>query len=440
VAKKVVFVCDACGYETFKWMGKCPRCGGWDTIREFKVDKAAESQEKKSPVIVSDDDITEERIVLGIEEMDRVLGGGLTTGSSILLGGDPGIGKTTLCFAIAARMVELGLNVLYVSGEESLKQLASRRKRLNLNGNFPILATNQLDDIIEAASGKAYDLVIIDSIQSVYNSSLPMLPGNVSQIKDVSSKLTMAMKSMDTTLIFIGHVTKEGAIAGPKILEHMVDTVLYFEGDKMLPYRMLRAIKNRYGPVDEVGIFQMKKEGLISIENPSQFFVSERGDIGSGSALFPYITGSRPIILEVQAVTPKTNFSIPKRLSLGYDVNRLFILIAVIEKAIGKPFFDRDVYVNVTGGMKVNEPAVDLSVAASIISSLKDIAIGQDTALFGEVGLTGEIRRIVYMDMRIRECERLGIRKIFCPKGIEKVQGLEIVPLKNIRELYEHIT
>jgi len=439
VAKKVVFVCDACGYETFKWMGKCPRCGGWDTIREFKVDKAAESQEKKSPVIVSDDDITEERIVLGIEEMDRVLGGGLTTGSSILLGGDPGIGKTTLCFAIAARMVELGLNVLYVSGEESLKQLASRRKRLNLNGNFPILATNQLDDIIEAASGKAYDLVIIDSIQSVYNSSLPMLPGNVSQIKDVSSKLTMAMKSMDTTLIFIGHVTKEGAIAGPKILEHMVDTVLYFEGDKMLPYRMLRAIKNRYGPVDEVGIFQMKKEGLISIENPSQFFVSERGDIGSGSALFPYITGSRPIILEVQAVTPKTNFSIPKRLSLGYDVNRLFILIAVIEKAIGKPFFDRDVYVNVTGGMKVNEPAVDLSVAASIISSLKDIAIGQDTALFGEVGLTGEIRRIVYMDMRIRECERLGIRKIFCPKGIEKVQGLEIVPLKNIRELYEHL-
>ncbi len=439
MAKKIVFVCDACGYETFKWMGKCPRCGGWDTIREYKVDKAAEPQEQKSPVIVSDDDITEERIVLGIEEMDRVLGGGLTTGSSILLGGDPGIGKTTLCFAIAARMAALGLNVLYVSGEESLKQLASRRKRLNLNGNFPILATNQLDDIIEAASGKAYDLVIIDSIQSVYNSSLPMLPGNVSQIKDVSSKLTMAMKSMDTTLIFIGHVTKEGAIAGPKILEHMVDTVLYFEGDKMLPYRMLRAIKNRYGPVDEVGIFQMKQEGLISIENPSQFFVSERGDIGSGSALFPYITGSRPIILEVQAVTPKTNFSIPKRLSLGYDVNRLFILIAVIEKAIGKPFFDRDVYVNVTGGMKVNEPAIDLSVAASIISSLKDIAIGQDTALFGEVGLTGEIRRIVHMDMRIRECERLGIKKIFCPKGIEKVQGLEVIPLKNIRELYEHL-
>ncbi|HOE17677.1 MAG TPA: DNA repair protein RadA [Syntrophorhabdaceae bacterium] len=440
VAKKVVFVCDACGYETFKWMGKCPKCQGWDTIREYKVDKATESQEKKTPVIVTDDDITEERIILGIEEMDRVLGGGLTTGSSILLGGDPGIGKTTLCFEIAARMVELGLNVLYVSGEESLKQLASRRKRLDLKGNFPILATNQLDDILEAASEKAYDLVIIDSIQSVYDSRLPMLPGNVSQIKDVSSKLTIAMKSTDTTLIFIGHVTKEGAIAGPKILEHMVDTVLYFEGDKMLPYRMLRAIKNRYGPVDEVGIFQMKKGGLISVENPSQFFISERGDIGSGSALFPYITGSRPIILEVQAVTPKTNFSIPKRLSLGYDINRLFILIAVIEKALGKPFYDRDVYVNITGGMKVNEPAVDLSVAASIISSFKDIVIGQDTALFGEVGLTGEIRKIVYMDMRFRECERLGIKKIFCPKGVEKVPGLEVIPLKNIRELYEHIT
>ena len=439
MAKKTVFVCDACGYETFKWMGKCPKCGGWDTIREYKIDKAIESQAKRSPVIVSDDEIAEERVILGIDEMDRVLGGGLTVGSSILLGGDPGIGKTTLCFEIAARMVELGLNVLYVSGEESLKQLASRRKRLNLGGNFPILATNQLDDIMEAVSGTAYHLVIIDSIQSTYNSSLPMLPGNVSQIKDVSSKLTMAMKSMDTTLIFIGHVTKEGAIAGPKILEHMVDTVLYFEGDKMLPYRMLRAMKNRYGPVDEVGIFQMKKEGLISVENPSQFFVSERGDIGSGSTLFPYITGSRPIILEVQAVTPRTNFSIPKRLSLGYDVNRLFILIAVIEKAIGKPFFDRDVYVNVTGGMKVNEPAVDLSVAASILSSFKDVAIGQDTALFGEVGLTGEIRKIVYMDMRIRECERLGIKRVFCPKGVEKVSGLEIIPLKNVRELYEHL-
>jgi DNA repair protein RadA/Sms len=249
----------------------------------------------------------------------------------------------------------------------------------------------------------------------------------------------MEMKRSETAHIFIGHVTKEGAIAGPKILEHMVDTVLYFEGDKMLPYRMLRAMKNRYGPVDEVGIFQMRQEGLVSVENPSEFFVSERGDIGSGSTLFPYVTGSRPIVLEVQAITPKTAFSMPKRLSLGYDMSRLFILIAVMEKVLGKPFFDKDVYVNVTGGMKVTEPAIDLAVAGSILSSYKDVNIGKDTALFGEIGLTGEIRKIVNMEARLKECERLGIKKVLCPRGVEKVKGLETVPLKTIRDLYEHI-
>jgi DNA repair protein RadA/Sms len=250
----------------------------------------------------------------------------------------------------------------------------------------------------------------------------------------------MELKALDTTMIIIGHVTKEGAIAGPKILEHTVDTVLYFEGDKVLPYRMIRAIKNRFGPVDEVGIFQMTKDGLASVENPSQFFVSERDDIAPGSTLFPYMSGSRPLILEVQAITQKTNFSMPRRLSLGYDVNRLFILISVIEKTIGKSLFDRDIYVNITGGMKVNEPAVDLCVAASILSSYKDINIGQHAAFFGEVGLTGEIRKIVYMDTRIKECTRLGIQKIFCPKGVERMDGVEVIPLKNLRELYERIT
>ncbi|MBA4391019.1 MAG: DNA repair protein RadA [Syntrophus sp. (in: bacteria)] len=437
--KNTVFVCENCGYETSKWMGKCPRCMNWDTLREFTPAQIDKSHDRQQPVFVSDDDISEERVVLGIPEMDRVLGGGLTIGSAILLGGDPGIGKTTLCFEIASKLVDLGMKVLYVSGEESLKQLASRKKRLQLSSGFPFLTTNQLDDILDAASAERYNLIIIDSIQSTYNSKLPMLPGSVSQIKDVSTRLTMELKAMDTAMIIIGHVTKEGAIAGPKILEHTVDTVLYFEGDKMLPYRMLRAIKNRYGPVDEVGIFQMTKDGLASVENPSQFFVSERDDMAPGSTLFPYITGSRPIILEVQAITQKTNFSMPRRLSLGYDVNRLFILISVLEKAIGKSLFDRDIYVNITGGMKVNEPAVDLCVAASILSSYKEINIGLHAAFFGEVGLTGEIRKIVYMDMRIKECERLGIKKIFCPKGVEGTDGLEIVPLKNIKDLYEHI-
>jgi DNA repair protein RadA/Sms len=438
MGKKTVFVCEACGYETYKWLGKCPRCSGWETIKECVVEKTDVLSEEK-PVIVSDEELPEERIILGIEEMDRVLGGGLTCGSSILLGGDPGIGKTTLCFEIVSRMIDLGFAALYVSGEESLRQLSSRRKRLALNSPFPILVTNRCEDILQAVKAKRYRLVVIDSIQSVYNSKLPMLPGSLSQIRDVSTRLIRELKETETSHILIGHVTKEGTIAGPRILEHMVDTVLYFEGDKMLPYRMLRAIKNRFGPVDEVGIFQMRKEGLVSVENASAFFVSERGDIGSGSTLFPHVTGSRPIILEVQAITPKTNFSIPKRLSLGYDMNRLFILIAVVEKVLGKPFFDRDVYVNVTGGMKVMEPAIDLAVAASIISSYREISLGRETALFGEIGLTGEVRKVMNMDIRLKECERLGIQRVFCPKGAESLEGMEIFSLKNVRELYEHI-
>jgi DNA repair protein RadA/Sms len=438
MSKKTIFVCEGCGYETFKWMGKCPRCEGWDTIKEFRIEKD-ETATPEKPVLVSDEDLTEERVVLGIEEMDRVLGGGLTCGSAILLGGDPGIGKTTLCFEIAARMVELGHSVLYVSGEESLRQLSSRRKRLMLGNPFPMLTTNRMEDILDAIGDHTYNLVIIDSIQSVYNSRLPMLPGSPTQIRDVSSRLIREMKKQETAHIFIGHVTKEGAIAGPKILEHMVDTVLYFEGDKTLPYRMLRAIKNRYGSVDEVGIFQMVKEGLVSVENASQFFVSERGDIGSGSTLFPHITGSRPILLEVQAITPKTNFAMPKRLSLGYDMNRLSILIAVIEKVLGKTLFDRDIYVNVTSGMKVGETAVDLSVAGAILSSYLDLNIGKDTALLGEVGLTGEIRRVAGVDMRIRECERLGITRVFCPRGAEGISGMDIIPLKNLKEFYDRL-
>ncbi|MFZ2800208.1 MAG: DNA repair protein RadA [Syntrophorhabdus sp.] len=438
MAKKTVFSCEACGHETFKWMGKCPKCGGWDTIKEFRIEKEELSQQEK-PIFVSEEDLPEERIILGINEMDRVLGGGITCGSSILLGGDPGIGKTTLCFEIASKMVELGFDALYVSGEESLRQLSSRKKRLHLKGSFPILATNHVEDILRAVSDKYYKFAVIDSIQSTYNSRLPMLPGSVSQIKDVSTRLIMEMKRSETAHVFIGHVTKEGAIAGPKILEHMVDTVLYFEGDKTLPYRMLRAIKNRYGPIDEVGIFQMRTEGLVSVENPSEFFVADRGDISSGSTLFPYVTGSRPIVLEVQAITPKTTFSMPKRLSLGYDINRLFILIAVLEKVLEKPFFDRDIYINVTGGMKVADPAIDLAVAGSILSSYNDMNIGKDTALFGEIGLTGEIRKVINMEARLKECERLGIKRVLCPRGAERIPGVETIPLKTIRDLHKQL-
>jgi DNA repair protein RadA/Sms len=434
--RKVTNVCEACGHETLKWMGKCPRCGAWDTIREIKVEPE-ERQERQKPVVIDGDDLAEERIILGIEEMDRVLGGGLTKGSSILMGGDPGIGKTTLCFAIASRIAEMGLRVLYVSGEESLRQLAGRKKRLGLDSSFALLVTNHVTDILESVQEGGYHLVIIDSIQSIYNSRLAFLPGSASQIRDVSSRLIRELKAREVSHIFIGHVTKEGAIAGPKILEHMVDTVLYFEGDRMMPYRMLRAIKNRYGPVDEIGMFQMKKEGLVSVE-PSLFFLADREKEGSGSSLFPHVTGSRPLVIEIQAICPKTAFSFPKKLSIGYDVNRLFILIAVLEKALAFPFFDRDVYVNVTGGIKVSEPAVDLAIAASVLSTYRDVS-WRDAAFFGEVGLTGEVRRVVNMEMRLRECERLHLKKVFCPMGAEGVSGIEVVEVRHLRELHEHL-
>lgn len=436
VKRKTIFMCDSCGYESYKWMGKCPRCGGWDTIREVEAEPEL-SRETAIPVIIEDDEVTEERITLGIDEMDRVLGGGLTRGSSILLGGDPGIGKTTLSFAVASRLSELGMAVLYVSGEESLKQLAGRKKRLGLKSPFSLLVTNRLEDIVQAINKGEYGLLVIDSIQSIYNSRLAFLPGSTSQIRDVSSRLIRDLKAKEITHIFIGHVTKEGTIAGPKILEHMVDTVLYFEGDRTMPYRMLRAIKNRYGPIDEIGLFQMGQAGLTSVE-PSLYFLSERGQAGPGSTLFPHVTGSRPLIIEVQAICPKTSFSFPKKLSIGYDVNRLFILAAVLEKSLGMPFSDRDVYVNVTGGIKVNEPAVDLSVAASILSSYRDGSWGE-AAFFGEVGLTGEIRRVFSMEMRLRECERLHMRKVFCPPAGESPPGLEVVPVRHIRELYGYL-
>jgi DNA repair protein RadA/Sms len=263
------------------------------------------------------------------------------------------------------------------------------------------------------------------------------LPGSVSQIRDVSSRLIRELKQREIAHVFIGHVTKEGAIAGPKILEHMVDTVLYFEGDRMMPYRMLRAIKNRYGPVDEIGLFQMKKEGLTSVE-PSLFFLADRGEGGSGSSLFPHVTGSRPLLIEIQAICPKTAFSFPKKLSIGYELNRLFILVAVLEKALALPFFDRDVYVNVTGGIKVSEPAIDLAIVASLLSTYKDRSWG-DAAFFGEVGLTGEVRRVASMDMRLRECERLHIGKVFCPAATEGLPGIEVVPVRHLRDLAEYL-
>jgi DNA repair protein RadA/Sms len=417
-------------------LGRCPRCEAWDTIEKKEPVQQAGSP-REMPRTLGEEDFTDERTVLGIEELDRVLGGGLTKGSAILLGGDPGIGKTTLCFHIASTVLGLGLSVLYVSGEESVRQLASRRRRLGMTVDFPVLVTSSIDDVLGAAGEGRYDLVVVDSIQSLCNPALPMAAGTVGQIRDVASRLIQELKRQETSHILIGHVTKEGLIAGPKLLEHMVDTVLYFEGDKSLPYRLVRAIKNRFGSVDEVGIFQMTGTGLLGVENPSHFFIGDRGEAGPGSALFPALTGSRPIVVEIQAVTPKTSFANPRRLCLGYDVNRLHIMLAVIEKVSGQSLYDRDVFVNITGGLRMGETAADLAVAGAILSSLRNRTLGLNTAVFGEIGLTGEVRRVMHTETRVKECRRMGVERIIAPRGVEAPPGVELSALKNVRGLLD---
>lgn len=431
-----MFVCEICGYESVKWMGRCPSCKSWDSLAQKERSQKPEREMRRRVLTLSSHEIGEERIILGIGEMDRVLGGGLTKGSSILLGGDPGIGKTTLCFQIASKIAELGGKCLYVSGEESLRQLSLRKTRLGLKGDFNVLVTNDLSEILHEVGSERYDLVIVDSIQSIYDSSIPSLAASIAQLKNVSMKLITKMKENEEAHILIGHVTKEGQIAGPKLIEHMVDTVLYFEGEKVFPYRILRAVKNRYGPSDEVGIFQMTEKGLISVKNPSEYFVSERVGMSPGSALFPHISGSRSIIVEVQALTPKSTIPNPKRISLGYDVNRLYVLCAILERHLGRSLSTRDVFVNITGGIRINEPAIDLAIVASVISSVKEIKIGKDISFFGEVGLTGEVRKVINADGRIKESERMGIKRVVCPKGAPKKKGIEVVEIETIEDLY----
>lgn len=434
-----MFVCEICGYESLKWMGRCPSCKSWESLIERKVPHQLQGERKSKVLKLSSQELIEERIVLGIGEMDRVLGGGLVRGSSILLGGDPGIGKTTLCFQVASKISELGGKCLYVSGEESVKQLAQRRTRLSLKGDFSVLVTNDLSDILFEVGRENYDLVIVDSIQSIYDSSIPSIAASIAQLKNVSMKLIRSMKEKEEAHILIGHVTKEGQIAGPKLIEHMVDTVLYFEGEKVFPYRILRAVKNRYGPSDEVGIFQMTENGLLSVRNPSEYFMSERVGMTPGSSLFPHVSGSRSIIVEVQALTPKSSIPNPKRISLGYDVNRLYVLCAILEKLMGRSLFGRDVFVNITGGIRISEPAIDLAVVASIISSAKEIKIGKDISFFGEVGLTGEVRKVIGAESRIRESERMGIKRVVCPKGVKQKKGIEVIEVDDIGDLYSVI-
>lgn len=452
---KSSFQCQACGYTTPKWIGKCPDCGAWNSFVEEKESpkslKGSYIVEKLQPLneIVS---ASERRMQTGIGELDRVLGGGLVAGAVILIGGDPGIGKSTLLLQAVSSLAEKTLRtsaklsksqtVLYVSGEESPEQIKLRAERLSINSPHIILFPETLvENIIETSRKLNPAVVVIDSIQTIYTEELSSAPGSVSQIRDSASKLMMFAKKTAIPVFLIGHVTKEGSIAGPRVLEHLVDTVLYFEGDKGHAYRIIRSIKNRFGSTNEIGVFTMTDSGLSGIDNPSELFLSERTTNISGSTVIASIEGTRPLLVELQALVSPTTFGIPRRTSMGVDFNRVNLLIAVLEKKAGIQLGGMDVFINIVGGLKVNEPASDLGIIASLISSFREIPIDRDTFFFGEVGLSGEIRAVSMAEQRIREAAKIGFKKAIIPESNrERLRNdfeLLISGVKNVQEVIE---
>ena len=435
---KIKHVCSSCGYETLKWLGKCPECEEWNTFSEELVDN------KKSPPVSSNsvnvvklDEIIEtdeKRIQTNISEFDRVLGNGFMQGSVVLIGGDPGIGKSTLIMQAASSIKG---TVLYVSGEESTTQLHLRAKRLKLNtSNFYVLAVTEMG-LIESAIAKINpDVVMIDSIQTMQRSDLDNAPGTVTQIRESANHIIQLAKSKNFVAVLIGHITKEGYIAGPKILEHMVDTVLQFEGERNHNYRILRSLKNRFGGTNEIGIFEMHDDGLSEVKNPSEIFLSEHTNDTTGSVITATIEGSRPVLLEVQALVTPSNFGNPQRVATGFDYKRLSILLAVLEKRVKLRLSSANVFLNIAGGLKIMEPAADLAVCCSIASSFKDKQPNEGFAAIGEVGLGGEIRGVSQIEKRIQEAEKLGLTSILIPKtNYKTVKGkysINVIPVKNV--------
>lgn len=443
-APKTVFVCNECGYESAKWMGKCPACNSWNTFFEQKIEKITEngvkiSKERNTPKALNSYKGEEvARTLTGFGELDRVLGGGIVKGSLILLGGEPGIGKSTLILQLCNKIHGVG-KVLYVSGEESAEQIKLRADRLGIdNDDIMFLGETDISIINENIEELQPKLVIIDSIQTMYSDELSAAAGSVSQVREITAQIMRMCKSKGITTIIIGHVTKDGTIAGPRVLEHMVDTVLYLEGERYFSYRILRGVKNRFGSTNEIGMFEMKGEGLVEITNPSQILISERDDNPSGSAIVASIEGTRPMLIELQALTTLSVFGIPKRTANGLDYNRLAVLIAVLEKRANLNIGGQDIYVNVVSGMKLNEPSIDLGVLCVCASSFKNVPIPKDTVIMGEVGLTGEVRRINMIEKRLKEAEKMGFKRCIIPennkKYLEEKYKMEIVGVKDIRE------
>ena len=453
MAKKdsIVYFCNECGYESSKWMGQCPACKAWNTFVEEKVDKKILSKSAKrnetdsKPVSfsqISTDE--EEREVIGIEELDRVLGGGIVSGSLTLVGGDPGIGKSTLLLQVCKKLSDKGKEVLYVSGEESLRQIKLRAVRIGeMKDNLKLLCETNLTAIEEVIIKTKPAVAVIDSIQTMYDEEIGSAPGSVSQVREATAVLMHIAKEQGISVFIVGHVTKEGTVAGPRVLEHMVDTVLYFEGDRHASYRILRAVKNRFGSTNEIGVFEMKNDGLSQVINPSEFMLNGKPLNSSGSIVSCSMEGTRPILIEIQALVSRTSFGFPRRQSAGSDTNRLNLLMAVLEKRLDMPLSDQDAYVNIAGGIKISEPAVDLGIVMAIVSSYRNKAIDDKTIAFGEVGLSGEVRAVSQAAARVSEAKKLGFETCIVPYGcidsLKDIKGIKIVGVKNIAQAIDAI-
>ena len=445
--RKTIFFCANCGYESTKWMGQCPGCHEWNTFAEEPVrtggmrqSPAGRKRTLARPVKLSEVTAeTNERTSTGFTELDRVLGGGIVTGSMILIGGDPGIGKSTILLQVCKNLAGRGRNVLYISGEESLAQIRMRADRIGGEAeSLYLLCETNLADIREIIEEQKPDVCVIDSIQTMYNEEVSSAPGSVSQVRESTGVLLMLAKGLGISVFIVGHVTKEGAVAGPRVLEHMVDTVLYFEGDRHASYRILRGVKNRFGSTNEIGVFEMRGSGLVQVENPSEYMLSGRPVDASGSVVTCAVEGSRPLLLEIQALVARSGFGMPRRTAAGTDYNRVNLLMAVLEKRCGIDLASYDAYVNIAGGIRMTEPALDLGITMAIASSYQDVVIPEKLVAFGEVGLSGEVRAVSQVENRVMEAKRLGFETVVLPKANMKscrnIQGIKMIPVGTVRE------
>ncbi|MEP7074297.1 MAG: DNA repair protein RadA [Acidobacteriota bacterium] len=449
-----IFICQSCGSQSRKWLGQCPDCSEWNSFVEERFRAAPQASgagrsfasfRESSPVSYSEIESQDDsRVSSGIEEFDRVLGGGIVGGSLVLIGGAPGIGKSTIVIQMADKLCRNGTKVLYVSGEESERQIKMRGERLGVTAeNLFLLPETNLQSILAQTEKLRPDFLIVDSIQTVFSEKIESAPGSVSQVREAAGQLMLFAKQTGTPVFLTGHVTKEGSIAGPKALEHIVDTVLYFEGDRHHNHRIIRATKNRFGAANEIGVFEMTNSGLIAVGNPSELFLQERPEGATGSVVTVCMEGTRPMLVEIQGLVSGTKFGSGRRMAQGFDYNRTSLLIAVLEKRLGFQLAGDDVYINVAGGMEIDEPAADLGVVAAIASSFRNLQVPPDVAVFGEVGLTGEVRGVLQAQTRAREAQTLGFKKLILPesnkKGLEKLLGIRVVGVRNLEEALDEL-